>query len=81
MYPASWAAGRIALRSCSKPPGETVAIEVKLLSDLGAQQLERYHSAFPGMSVYRVLHLETLPVNLRDRPMGVVGMGGRSRCL
>ncbi len=42
------------------------AIEVKLLSDLGAKQLDRYLAAFPGASAHRVLHLERLPVNLRD---------------
>lgn len=44
---------------------EVAAVEVKLLSDLGPQQLARYHAAFPSVEVYRVLHLEGLPVNLR----------------
>jgi hypothetical protein len=43
----------------------TAAIEVKLLSDLGLRQLERYRAAFPAVETYRVLHLDTLPVNLR----------------
>ena len=43
---------------------EMAAIEVKLLSDLGPQQLERYRAAFPTADQYRVLHLDTLPVNL-----------------
>jgi hypothetical protein len=43
---------------------EVAAIEVKLLSDLGPPQLERYHAAFPTAGHYRVLHLGTLPVNL-----------------
>lgn len=40
------------------------AIEVKLLSDLGERQLERYAASFPTAQVHRVLHLEGLPVNL-----------------
>ncbi|GAB3488271.1 hypothetical protein [Flexivirga lutea] len=45
------------------------AIEVKLLSDLGPRQLERYVAAFPTAQVHRVLHLDGLPVNLlRTRP-------------
>jgi len=43
---------------------EVAAIEVKLLSDLAPQQLERYRAAFPSAGQYRVLHLDTLPVNL-----------------
>lgn len=43
---------------------EVAAIEVKLLSDLGPQQLARYAIAFPAVKVYRVLHLARLPVNL-----------------
>jgi len=35
---------------------EMAAIEVKLLSDLGPQQLERYRAAFPTAAQYRVLH-------------------------
>lgn len=41
------------------------AIEVKLLSDLGPQQLTRYAAAFPDAGAYRVLHLAGLPVVLR----------------
>lgn len=44
---------------------EVAAIEVKLLSDLGPRQLERYLDAFPTAGVYRVLHLDGLPVNLQ----------------
>jgi hypothetical protein len=43
---------------------EVAASEVKLLSDLGQQQLARYATAFPSVDVYRVLHLGRLPVNL-----------------
>lgn len=43
---------------------EVAAIEVKLLSGLGPQQLERYLLAFPRATVYRVLHLARLPVHL-----------------
>lgn len=46
----------------------TAAIEVKLLSDLGPDQLKRYQSAFASVGVFRVLHLDTLPVTLRDAP-------------
>lgn len=41
------------------------AIEVKLLSDLGPNQLQRYVAAFPAARVHRVLHLDGLPVNLQ----------------
>jgi hypothetical protein len=44
---------------------EVAAIEVKLLSDLGPKQLDRYRAAFPTTGEYRVLHLGGLPVNLR----------------
>lgn len=44
---------------------DVAAIEVKLLSDLGPQQLARYQAAFPSAGLYRALHLERLPVNLR----------------
>lgn len=44
---------------------DAAAIEVKLLSDLGPRQLERYVAAFPAAKVHRVLHLEGLPVNLQ----------------
>ncbi|MEJ7648696.1 MAG: PD-(D/E)XK nuclease family protein [Nakamurella sp.] len=40
------------------------AIEVKMLSDLGADQLQRYAESFKGLAAYRVLHLESLPVRL-----------------
>lgn len=43
----------------------TAAIEVKLLSDLGPQQLARYLESFAGAQTYVVLHLERLPVALR----------------
>jgi hypothetical protein len=43
----------------------TAAIEVKLLSDLGPRQLDRYVAAFPAAKVRRVLHLEWLPVNFQ----------------
>lgn len=42
------------------------AIKVKVLSDLGLDQLTRYQSAFPNVGAYFVLHLTSLPVNLRD---------------
>lgn len=44
---------------------DVAAIEVKLFSDLGPQQLARYRAAFPSAGEYRVLYLERLPVNLR----------------
>ncbi len=45
--------------------GRAVAvIEVKVLSDLGPRQLERYEQAFPDVSSYQVLHLSRLPVGL-----------------
>ena len=47
---------------------QTAAIEVKLLSDLGPQQLARYEVAFPDAGSHRVLHLGGLPVNLREAP-------------
>lgn len=43
--------------------GEPVsAIEVKVLSDLGLDQLQRYERTFPGVPSYHVLHLADLPV-------------------
>lgn len=42
------------------------AIEVKVLSDLGVDQLTRYQAAFPNLEAYCVLHLAALPVNVRD---------------
>lgn len=45
------------------------AMEVKLLSDLGPRQLERYVAVFPTAQRHLVLHLDGLPVNLqRTRP-------------
>ena len=41
------------------------AVEVKVLSDLGLDQLTRYESAFPNLEAYFVLHLASLPVNVR----------------
>lgn len=43
---------------------DTAVIEVKLLSDLGPQQLARYRAAFPDADAYRVLHLRNLAVNV-----------------
>lgn len=48
------------LLSASGEP--VVAIEAKVLSDLGLDQLQRYEKAFPGVPAYRVLHLTNLPV-------------------
>lgn len=48
-----------------KAGAAAAAIEVKLLSDLGPKQLERYVAAFPAARVHRVLHLDGLPVNLQ----------------
>lgn len=45
-----------------------VAIEAKILSDLGPQQLQRYGAAFPDVSQRRVLHLGRIPVDLRTAP-------------
>jgi len=39
---------------------EVAAVEVKLLSDLGPQQLARYRAAFPSVEVYCVRHLGEL---------------------
>lgn len=47
---------------------QVAAIEVKLLADLGPQQLQRYQAAFPDAGAYLVLHLRNLPVNLRVAP-------------
>ena len=47
--------------------GSPVAVvEVKVLADLGPQQLTRYLAAFRDVQVYRVLHLGSLPVNLKE---------------
>lgn len=44
--------------------GDDVAvIEVKLLSDLGPDQLNRYLAAFPGAETYRVLHLRSMGIS------------------
>ena len=37
-------------------------IEVKVRSDLGLEQLQRYQNAFTGVHTYHVLHLANLPV-------------------
>lgn len=42
------------------------AVEVKVLSDLGPDQLTRYGTASPSLEAYFVLHLAWLPVNVRD---------------
>lgn len=64
---------------------DAAAIEVKLHSDLGPQQLARYQTALPSAGVYPVLHLERLPVNLRGAAPGepltwesVLGANARS---
>ncbi len=44
------------------------AIEVKVLSDLGLDQLARYTTAFPDAEHRYVLHLASLPVNPRSTP-------------
>lgn len=49
---------------------EVAAVEVKLLSDLGPQQLAPYRAAFPSVEIYRVLHLDKLPVSLRGAAPG-----------
>ncbi|WP_414655731.1 PD-(D/E)XK nuclease family protein [Flexivirga sp.] len=48
---------------------QIAAIEVKVLSDLGLDQLTRYTSAFPQAQRRFVLHLSSLPVNA-DFPPG-----------
>lgn len=45
---------------------QVAAIEVKVLSDLGVDQLTRYRAAFPHLDAYCVLHLAGLPVSLGD---------------
>jgi hypothetical protein len=42
------------------------AIEVKVLSDLGLDQLQRYETSFPGADAYVVLHLAQLPLTLPE---------------
>lgn len=44
---------------------QVAALEVKVLSDLGRTQLERYSRSFPDMQLWAVLHLRRLPVSLR----------------
>ncbi|HWJ65129.1 MAG TPA: hypothetical protein VNT31_00485 [Nocardioides sp.] len=48
--------------------GCIAAIEVKVLSDLGPDQLARYSAAFPGAKARYVLHLAALPVNTTTTP-------------
>jgi len=47
---------------------QLAAIEVKVLSDLGPQQLARYLDAFPDAGSHHVLHLGRLPLSLRAAP-------------
>lgn len=47
---------------------QIAAIEVKVLSDLGLDQLTRYAAAFPGAEARYVLHLAALPVNTTTTP-------------
>jgi hypothetical protein len=47
---------------------QVAAIEVKVLSDLGLDQLARYTAAFPDASARYVLHLAALPVNTTTAP-------------
>lgn len=47
---------------------QLAAIEVKVLSDLGIQQLARYRAAFPDAESHYVLHLGQLPVHHRSAP-------------
>lgn len=47
---------------------QVAAIEVKVLSDLGLDQLARYTAAFPGAERRYVLHLASLPVNTTSTP-------------
>lgn len=42
------------------------AIEVKVFSDLGLDQLRRYLMAFPEAQAYWVIHLEQLPLSLPE---------------
>lgn len=50
----------------SRGNGQVAAIEVKVLSDLGLDQLDRYRAAFPDAGSYYVLHLGSLPVNVHS---------------
>jgi hypothetical protein len=47
---------------------QVAAIEVKVLSDLGLDQLARYTAAFPEAEGRYVLHLASLPVNTTSTP-------------
>lgn len=47
---------------------QVAAIEVKVLSDLGLDQLSRYTTAFPDAEHRYVLHLASLPVNTTSTP-------------
>lgn len=47
---------------------QVAAIEVKVLSDLGLDQLARYAAAFPDVERRFVLHLASLPVNTTPTP-------------
>jgi hypothetical protein len=47
---------------------QLAAIEVKVLSDLGLDQLARYTGAFPDVEARYVLHLAALPVNTATTP-------------
>lgn len=47
---------------------QLAAIEVKVLADLGPQQLARYEAASPDASTHFVLHLGDLPLYLRAAP-------------
>lgn len=47
---------------------KVAAIEVKVLSDLGLDQLSRYTTAFPDAEHRYVLHLASLPVNTTSAP-------------
>lgn len=48
----------------SRGKRSVAAIEVKVLSDLGLGQLNRYESAFADAASYFVLHLGQLPLSL-----------------
>lgn len=47
---------------------QVAAIEAKVLSDLGLDQLSRYTTAFPDVENRYVLHLASLPVNPTSTP-------------
>ena len=58
---------------------QVAAIEVKVLSDLGLDQLARYTRAFPDVESRYVLHLAALPVNTTTTPgWGRALLGGRA---